>query len=65
MPGANRSTSCWSIHRPRSLIHRTDLAILQAAERVGNVSWVLRELADGAWRRFFALSRPLPRYIFS
>lgn len=37
----------------RGLIRRTDLAILQAAERMGNLPWAMRETADSARRRFF------------
>ncbi len=37
----------------RGLIRQADLAILQAAERVGNLPWALREMADSSRRRFF------------
>jgi len=33
------------------LISRSELAVLQSAERVGNLPWALRELADGCTRR--------------
>ncbi len=36
----------------RGLIHRADLAVLQAAERVGNLPWALREMAESNRRRF-------------
>jgi type II secretory pathway component PulF len=35
----------------QGLIGRTDLAILLAAQRAGNLSWALREMADGNRRR--------------
>ncbi|MBU4273498.1 MAG: type II secretion system F family protein [Planctomycetes bacterium] len=34
------------------LIRRADLAVLQAAERVGNLPWALREMAESNRRRF-------------
>ncbi|MCE5267327.1 MAG: type II secretion system F family protein, partial [Planctomycetaceae bacterium] len=34
------------------LIGRADLAILQAAQRAGNLSWALREMAQSSRRRF-------------
>ncbi len=36
----------------RGLIRRADLAVLQAAERVGNLPWALREMAESNRRRF-------------
>ncbi|MBX6315420.1 MAG: type II secretion system F family protein [Isosphaeraceae bacterium] len=36
----------------RRLIRRTDAAVLRTAQRVGNLPWALRELADGIERRF-------------
>ena len=35
----------------RGLISRADRAVLQAAQRVGNLAWALRETADGTRRR--------------
>jgi len=35
----------------RGLISRADRAVLQAAQRVGNLAWALREVADGTRRR--------------
>lgn len=35
----------------RGLLKRADLAILQAAQRVGNLPWALREMADSNRRR--------------
>jgi general secretion pathway protein F len=34
------------------LIRRSDLALLQAAQRVGNLPWALQEMADSSRRRF-------------
>lgn len=36
----------------RGLLRRADLAVLQAAERVGNLPWALREMAESNRRRF-------------
>jgi general secretion pathway protein F len=41
---------CESLHH-RGLIRESDLAILQSAERAGNLPWALRELADSNRRR--------------
>ena len=41
---------CESLCR-HGLIGRPELAILQAAQRVGNLPWALREMADGSRRR--------------
>ena len=47
------SGSDWaeSLHR-HQLIRRSDLALLQAAQRVGNLPWALHEMADSGRRRF-------------
>jgi len=37
--------------RDRGLISAADLAVLHAAQRVGNLAWALREIADGHRRR--------------
>ena len=37
----------------QSLIRRTEHAILQAAQRAGNLPWAMQEMADSARRRFF------------
>ncbi len=42
---------CESLCR-RGLICRPEMAVLQAAQRVGNLPWALREMADSARRRF-------------
>jgi type II secretory pathway component PulF len=36
----------------QQLIRRSDLALLQAAQRVGNLPWALQEMADSNRRRF-------------
>jgi type II secretory pathway component PulF len=36
-----------------SLIRRPELAVLQAAQRAGNLPWAMQEMADSARRRFF------------
>jgi type II secretory pathway component PulF len=40
-----------SLYR-QQLIRRTDLALLQAAQRVGNLPWAMQEMADSSRRRF-------------
>ena len=35
------------------LIQRADHAVLQAAQRAGNLPWAMQEMADSARRRFF------------
>ena len=42
---------CESLYR-RGLIRRPDLAILQAAQRVGNLPWAMQEMAQSGRRRF-------------
>jgi type II secretory pathway component PulF len=42
---------CESLYR-RGLIRRADLAILQAAQRVGNLPWAMQEMAQSGRRRF-------------
>jgi len=41
---------CESLHA-HGLITRAEAAVLQAAQRVGNLSWALREMAAGSRRR--------------
>lgn len=36
----------------QGLLRRSELALLTSAERVGNLTWALREVADGIERRF-------------
>jgi type II secretory pathway component PulF len=38
--------------RGRGLIRRSDYALLQAAQRVGNLPWAMQEMADSNRRRF-------------
>jgi type II secretory pathway component PulF len=51
---AVESGAAWheAMHRYR-LLKRTDAALLDAAARVGNLSWALRETADAALRRYY------------
>jgi type II secretory pathway component PulF len=41
----------WKALRDRTLIGPADAAILESANRVGNLPWALREAAEGAARR--------------
>jgi type IV pilus assembly protein PilC len=41
---------CESLFR-RGLLDRVDLAVLESAGRAGNLTWALREMADGCERR--------------
>jgi general secretion pathway protein F len=47
--GGDWAESLWR----HSLIRRPDLAVLQAAQRAGNLPWAMQEVADSARRRFF------------
>jgi type II secretory pathway component PulF len=42
---------CESLYR-RGLLRRADLAILQAAQRAGNLPWAMQEMAESGRRRF-------------
>jgi type II secretory pathway component PulF len=42
---------CWPALRRENLIGARDMALLAAAERVGNLPWTLRVVADGIQRR--------------
>lgn len=42
---------CWEALEVQGLIRSVDRALLEAAARVGNLTWALRETAEGAERR--------------
>lgn len=42
---------CWKSLRDRGLIRPADAAVLEAASRVGNLPWALRQTAEGGERR--------------
>lgn len=46
-----RGMDCAASMRARGLISDADVAVLHAAERVGNLPWAMREIADGTRRR--------------
>jgi len=48
----------------RRLITRADLAVLSAAERVGNLAWALREMADSSQRRLLYRVQAATRLLF-
>jgi type II secretory pathway component PulF len=48
----------------QGLIRRADLGVLQAAQRVGNLPWALREMADSNRRRFLYRAQALVQMIF-
>ena len=48
----------------RGLIRQSDLAVLQAAERAGNLSWAMREMADSNRRRLAYRMNVLVQTIF-
>ena len=54
---------CESLRRHR-LIGQADLAVLQAAARVGNLSWAMREMADSNRRRFTYRAHALVQVLF-
>ncbi|MGE3315375.1 MAG: type II secretion system F family protein [Planctomycetaceae bacterium] len=47
----NSGNSLWGGLAERGLIRRADAAVLVAAERVGNLPWALRNVADNSERR--------------
>jgi type II secretory pathway component PulF len=48
----------------RNLIRRTDLAVLQAAQRVGNLPWSMQETADSSRRRFLYRLQAIVQSVF-
>ena len=48
----------------REVIRRGDLAVLQAAQRVGNLPWAMQELADSARRRFMYKLQAIVQAVF-
>jgi protein transport protein HofC len=47
-----------------SLIRPAEHAVLQAAQRAGNLSWAMQEMADSARRRFFYKLQALVQAVF-
>ena len=50
--------------RQQKLIGRPDLAVLQAASRVGNLPWALREMADSGLRRLSLRIQTVVQLVF-
>ena len=48
----------------RSLIRRTDLAVLQAAQRAGNLPWAMQEMADSGRRRVLYRVQAIVQAVF-
>jgi type II secretory pathway component PulF len=48
----------------QSLIRRTERAVLQAAQRSGNLPWAMQEMADSARRRFFYRLQAIIQTVF-
>ena len=48
----------------RGLLRRADLAVLQAAQRVGNLPWAMQEMADSSRRRFFYKLQAIVQTVF-
>lgn len=48
----------------KGLLGRADLAVLQAAQRVGNLAWAIREMADGNRRRLVYRLQILGQILF-
>ena len=46
-----RGVSCWQSLRSHGLLRRGETALLEAAQRVGNLAWALRGVADTMERR--------------
>lgn len=59
----NGSDWCESLRR-EGLIKQADLAVLQAAARVGNLTWALREMADSNRRRLAYRLQTLVQLLF-
>jgi len=58
---------CWQSLLQRGFLSRRDLALIEAAQRVGNLPWALREIADVREKRYVfrvdtlvQLFRPVP-----
>ena len=58
---------CWKSLLKRGFLTRRDLALIEAAQRVGNLPWALREIADVREKRYIfrvdtlvQLFRPVP-----
>ncbi len=58
---------CWKSLLKRGFLSRRDLALIEAAQRVGNLPWALREIADVREKRYVfrvdtmvQLLRPVP-----
>lgn len=58
---------CWTSLLKRGFLSRRDLALIEAAQRSGNLSWALREIADVREKRYLfrvdtlvQLFRPVP-----
>ncbi len=54
---------CESLRR-RDLIRQPELAILQAAQRVGNLPWALHEMADSVRRRLAYRVQAIAQFLF-
>ena len=48
----------------RNLIGQSDMAVLQAAERAGNLPWAMREMADSNRRRLAYRANALVQMLF-
>ena len=46
-----KGADCWKSLRDHGLIRPADAAVLEAASRVGNLPWALRETAESGERR--------------
>jgi len=46
-----RGADCWERLQFEGFLHRAEVALLQSAQRIGNLPWVLNELADVIDRR--------------
>jgi type II secretory pathway component PulF len=42
---------CWQVLHSAGFLRRGEVAVLEAAERVGNLGWALRGVADSVERR--------------
>jgi type II secretory pathway component PulF len=47
----SRGDECWLALRACGMLRRGEMGLLEAAQRVGNLPWALRSIADGIERR--------------
>ncbi len=60
-----RAGTAWTVSlRRQELVAASEQAVLEAAQRVGNLAWALREMADRSRRRMVHRMEVLSRVLF-